>query len=87
MQDLTHDHRNEIRNEIARSLGINSDHVPALLTGEQTAVVLGVQPATLQNWRCLGRHNLPFVKVGRLPRYRVGDLIDWISKRTTGNAA
>ncbi len=87
MSEVTETHRAEIRAEIATALGIQPDHLPALLTGAQAAAVLGVKPATLQNWRCLGRHTLPFVKVGRLPRYRIGDLVEWISKRTNGNAA
>ncbi len=83
MQDVTETRRDETRREIATALGIHADHLPALLTSDQAAAVLGVKPATLQNWRCLGRHALPFVKVGRLPRYRTGDLIDWIGRRTT----
>ncbi|MBN6741263.1 helix-turn-helix domain-containing protein [Acidithiobacillus sp. MC6.1] len=87
MYELTETNRDEIRREIANALGIDPNHIPALLTSEQTAVVLGVKPATLQNWRSLGRHRLRFVKVGRLPRYRVGDLVDWIAQRTAGSAS
>ncbi len=74
--------REEIRQEVARALGIEPDKLPALLNTEQTALILGVQATTLQNWRSLGRHRLPYVKVGRLPRYRIGDLVDWIAERT-----
>ncbi len=76
--------RGEIRSEIATTLGTDPNHLPALLTTEQTALILGVKPATLQNWRSLGRHALPFVRVGRLPRYRTSDLADWIAGRTSG---
>ena len=74
--------RNEIRAEIARTLGIAPDKLPALLDSEDTARVLGVKAATLQNWRSSGRYALPFVKIGRLSRYRTGDLVGFISRRT-----
>lgn len=35
---------------------------------------LGIAPATLRVWRCTGRHHLPYAKVGRLVKYRMGDL-------------
>ncbi len=82
--EFTSNHRGEIRSEIAATLGTDPNHLPALLTTQQAAHVLGVKPATLQNWRSLGRHDLPFVRVGRLPRYRTSDLADWIAGRTAG---
>jgi len=33
-------------------------------------------------WRCTGRHNLPFVKVGRRVMYRREALDRWIDART-----
>jgi len=65
MNRINRDRREEIRWEIAATLGTDPNRLPALLTTEQVAKVLGVKPATLQNWRSLGRHNLPFVRVGR----------------------
>ena len=52
-----------------------------LLNDEQAAAALSVKPGTLSVWRCTGRYNLPFVKVGRLVRYRAGDLAAWLDKR------
>ena len=51
-----------------------------LLTTIEAAKVLGLPPQTLVNWRCTGRYPLPFVRVGRLIRYQVTDLTDWIEK-------
>jgi excisionase family DNA binding protein len=60
-----------------------------LLTQEQVAQRLGIKPATLQIWRVTGRYNLPFVKCGRLVRYREADVRAFIDRRTrehTGSA-
>lgn len=54
----------------------------ALADDRVAAAVLGMQPETLGNWRCTGRYNLPYVKVGRNVRYRVGDLLDFLERRT-----
>jgi len=56
--------------------------LPALLTQEQVAHRLGLKPATLQIWRVTGRYNLPFVKCGRLVRYREEDVRAFIDRRT-----
>jgi excisionase family DNA binding protein len=44
------------------------------LTEIEAAEFLGVRRQTLAAWRCLGRHDLPFEKIGRLVRYRMADL-------------
>ncbi len=70
--------------EIGRTLGYPPESVPTQIDEKRTAEVLGVKSATLCNWRCTGRYGLPFIKVGRLVRYRVADLAAWIAKRRTG---
>lgn len=45
-----------------------------LLTRREAAVYLGVAEQTLAVWKCTGRRSLPFVKIGRLVRYRKADL-------------
>lgn len=45
-----------------------------LLTTDEAAAILGVQPQTLVSWRCTGSWNLPYIRVGRLVRYRLEDL-------------
>ena len=44
-----------------------------LLSEIEVAALLGLQPATLRRWRVVG-YPLPFVKVGRLVRYRRTDV-------------
>jgi excisionase family DNA binding protein len=58
-----------------------------LLTDEQAAALLGVKPQTLAAWRMSGRYGLPFLKIGRLVRYRRGDLERWLESRRTGAPA
>jgi predicted DNA-binding transcriptional regulator AlpA len=49
-----------------------------LLTRKQAAEFLGVKEATLAHWKCTGRYNLSSVKIGRLVKYRVSDLEQFI---------
>lgn len=60
---------------------MDTETLPAvdyLLTTSEAARLLGLPPQTLVNWRCTGRYPLPFIRVGRLIRYRVTDLNSWI---------
>jgi excisionase family DNA binding protein len=60
----------------------NNEHTPfavsaassILLTRREAAAYLGVEEQTLAAWKCTGRRSLPFVKIGRLVRYRKADL-------------
>ena len=54
-----------------------------LLTRDQAAEFLNIRSQTLALWASTGRHNLPFVKVGRCVRYRRSDLEKWLAERTT----
>lgn len=54
---------------------------PRLLNINEAADVLAVKPATLRSW-VLARRNIPFVRVGRLIRFKQGDLTAWIEKNT-----
>ena len=74
----------EIVKEIVITLGYTEKNVPTQINEGQASIVLDVKSATLCNWRCTGRYNLPFIKTGRLVRYRVTDLAVWIAKRRTG---
>lgn len=53
-----------------------------LLTREQAADYLGITSRTLAVWACVKRYNLPYVKVGRLVKYRRADLDAFIERRT-----
>lgn len=56
-----------------------------LLDEKQAAQVLDVEPGTLSVWRCTKRYKIPFIKVGRLVRYRRSDLDAWLESRTKNN--
>lgn len=54
-----------------------------LLTPQEVAEILGVDVETLNVWRCTKRYNLPYVKAGRLVRYRASDVAAFIENRLT----
>jgi excisionase family DNA binding protein len=58
-----------------------------LLNVEQAAFFIGVTSHTLDVWRCTKRHSIPYLKVGRLVKYRKSDLESWLTSRTIGAAA
>jgi excisionase family DNA binding protein len=53
-----------------------------LLDENEAAKLLSLAAGTLSVWRSTGRYNVPFVKVGRLVRYKRTDLEAWIESRT-----
>lgn len=76
-----------IKAEIALTLGFDPKK-PALQVDDRDAArVLGVKTSTLAVWRSTGRYDLPYMKVGRLIRYRVSDLADFLAKFTTTKTA
>ena len=76
-----------IKDEIALALGFNPKKPPLQVDDRDAAHVLGVKTSTLAVWRSTGRYNLPYIKVGRLIRYRVSDLADFLAKFTTTKTA
>ena len=54
---------------------------------QAAAALLTVAPGTLGVWRSTGRYALPFLKVGRMVRYRRADLVAWLEKRTRETGA
>lgn len=58
-----------------------------LLDENSAAQFLQVEPGTLSVWRSTGRYKIPFIKVGRLVRYRLSDLDSWLKSRTRTNGA
>ena len=56
----------------------------SLLTQAQAAEILGVTPGTLSVWRCTKRYNIPYIKVGRLVKYRKSALDAFLDRRTHG---
>ncbi len=53
-----------------------------LLGNREAAAYLGVTPHTLDIWRAARRYPIPYVKVGRLVRYRRSALDAWLTART-----
>ena len=61
---------------------------PDLLSAPEAAEYLGLRVQTLNIWRVTGRYGLPYIKLGRLVRYRRSDLDAWLESRlVTADAA
>jgi len=56
-----------------------------LLNDSEAANFLKLAPGTLPVWRCTKRYKIPYIKVGRLVRYRRSDLEAWLESRTLNN--
>ena len=56
-----------------------------LLSRQQTAEILGLQPQTLASWACQNgpERDLPVIKIGRLARYRREDIERFIENGRT----
>ena len=55
---------------------------PRLLSRNEAAQYLGIKPQTLAVWASVGRYDLPYIKVGRCPKYRVEDLDAFLERNT-----
>src|SRR5262245_12141465 len=55
-----------------------------LLDEKAASKLLNVTPAALRRWRREKKISLKFVRVGRLIRYRLSDIEEFISKNTEG---
>lgn len=55
-----------------------------LLTPKDAAKQLGTTAGTMNIWRSTGRWNLPYVKIGRLVRYKQEDIDAFIARRRMG---
>ncbi len=53
-----------------------------LLNTLEASQYLGVTRDTLAVWRTTRRYELPYIKVGRLVKYRKSDLDNWLNERT-----
>lgn len=53
-----------------------------LLTDEEAAYVLDLEPDSLAVFRSTGRHGIPYIKIGRNVRYRRSDLEAWLISHT-----
>lgn len=57
---------------------------PNLFDNDAAAAYIGVTPRTLEVWRCTKRHQIPYIKVGRLVKYRQAVLDTWLAAQTVG---
>lgn len=73
-----------MQSQSAISAVIKNQSTDPLLTPPEAAAYLGVSRDTLSVWRCVGRYNIQFVKVGRLVKYRKSALDAFIDRRTHG---
>lgn len=63
------------------SIALLNDAIPGeRLSNREAAAYLGLKAATLNKWRCHG-DGPPFIKVGRLIRYRRADLDAYLMGR------
>jgi len=58
--------------------------ITSLITPIEAAAILGVKPETLAIWRSNKRYDLPYVKSGRLVKYRLEDIQSFIDSRLVG---
>jgi excisionase family DNA binding protein len=66
----------------ANTINLISHKHTELLNSDQAATYIGVAPGTLEVWRCTKRYQIPFIKVGRLVRYRKSELDNFLDHRT-----
>lgn len=52
-----------------------------LLSRDEAAELLGVKVGTLEVWASTRRYDLPFIKIGRLVKYRLSDLQAFVESR------
>jgi excisionase family DNA binding protein len=58
------------------------DATDPLFSTSEAADYLGLASNTLPVWRCTGRYDIPYIKVGRLVRYRKSALDAFLQRRT-----
>lgn len=63
----------------------DQEHFP-LLSRKEAAKYLGISEQTLAIWKCTKRYDLPFVKIGRLIKYRKADLDGFIFENLESNS-
>lgn len=60
----------------------STTHNEKLLTRKEAAEFLGLTEHTLAVWASNKRYDLPYVKVGRLVKYRYSDLLAFVERNT-----
>jgi len=65
----------------------HSESNRALLGNTAAAQYIGIEPGTLEVWRSTKRYVIPYIRSGRLIKYRKIDLDTWLQSRTVGATA
>lgn len=66
---------------------MNKYNENSLLSRKEAASFLGCAEITLAQWKSTNRYSLPVVKVGGLAKYRYGDLVEFVERRTVNKPA
>ncbi len=67
--------------EISQASHVDPKQHAQLLSRREAAVYLGISEGTLAVWNCTKRYPVPYVKMGRLAKYRQSDLDAFIESR------
>ena len=73
-----------MKTQYAISTILKDQPIDPILPPTEAAEYIGVTVRTLSVWRCVGRYNIPFIKVGRLVKYRKSALDAFLDSRTHG---
>ena len=60
--------------------GLVGGSLPQMLTTEQVAKALGVDPSTLSRWRSRGKGPRVYWLGTASPRYRLEDVLEWLER-------
>lgn len=72
---------NIIQNQSAHGTqNVHGTNSSILINRREAAEFLGVAESTLAFWKCVGRYNLKYIKIGRLVKYRISDLEEFIEQ-------
>jgi predicted DNA-binding transcriptional regulator AlpA len=63
---------------------VSAHTYPKLLDAPRAAEFLGISRNTLAGWRCSKRYSVPYIKIGRLVRYRQADLVAFLDSHHVG---
>lgn len=77
---MTQKHSDQIQQNNGHQIDGGSIKRPSLMSRKQAAEYLGVKEQTLACWVTTKRYALPYVKVGRLVKYRREDVERFISE-------
>jgi excisionase family DNA binding protein len=72
------------QSQSAISAVLRNHSIDPLFNPKESSEYLGVTEKTLAVWRCTGRYAIPFIKVGRLVKYRKSALDTFLDRRTHG---